>query len=174
MYMDTITLEMDETRELRWTFSAIKGFEKRGREILRRLEVKNERGLSVANGPMHAGMILGGYIRISDIMEAAVAAATGLSGLDGKKGEPSEAATAIDSYLTNGGSLEGLQQALFKAYQQSNDPSSIAPWEEALAREEEMRQIAREKVLTQVEISREELRASQEKLRKLSGGQPTQ
>lgn len=173
MDMDTITLEMDESRELRWTFSAIKGFEKRGREILRRLEIKTERGLSVANGPMHAGMILGGYIRISDILEAAVAAATGLSGLDGKKGEPSEAATAINSYIANGGSLEDLQQALFKSYQQSNDPSSIAPWEEAMAREGEMRQIAREKALTQVEISREELKANQAKLKRLSGGQPS-
>jgi len=171
-----ITLVMDQERELRWTFSAIKNFEKKAREILKRLDVKTERGLSIAtNGSIHAGYVLGNFGRLSDVVEAAVGAAAGLDVLEGKNGGPSEAARAIDAYLEKGGSLEDLQRALFESYQQSNDPSSIATWKEAVAREEEIRKVNQEKKATQLEIAQEELRRDQARLQELksSGGQPT-
>jgi len=61
---DEIGIQMD--------VSAIKRFEKRGMELLKKLDVKNDRGQPIASMPMHAGMILGNYLRISDILEAAV------------------------------------------------------------------------------------------------------
>ena len=164
-----ISLVMDQERELRWTFSAIKTFEKRSREILTRLDVKTERGLPISkSGYIHAGYVLGNFGRLSDIMEAALGAAAGLKVLEGKDGAPSEAAQAMDAYLLKGGSLDDLQRALFESYQQSNDPSSIATWKEALARQEEKRK-------TELEISKEELRQSQVRLQELksSGGQLT-
>ena len=171
-----IVLEMDQSRELRWTFSAIKSFEKRSREILKRLDVKSERGLPIANnGSIHAGYVLGNFGRLSDVMEAALGAAAGLGLLEGKNGIPSEAARAIDAYLEKGGSLDDLQRALFESYQQSNDPSSIAEWKAAIMREEEIRKINQERKATQLEIAQEELKREQARLQELqsSGGQPT-
>ena len=171
-----ITLEMDQTREFRWTFQAIKEFEKRSRELLKRLDVKNERGLQIANnGSIHAGFVLGNFGRLSDVMEAALGAAAGLSTMEGKNGAPSEAAMAIDAYLERGGSLDDLQRALFESYQQSNDPSSIAEWKAAIQREEEIRRINQEKAAARLEIAQEELRQDQARLQELksSGGQPT-
>ena len=170
-----ITLAMDQERELRWTFSAIKNFEKIAREIFKRLDVKTERGLSITNGgSIHAGFVLGNFGRLSDVVEAAVGAAAGLDVLEGKNGGPSEAARAIDAYLEKGGSLDDLQRALFESYQQSNDPSSIAEWKAAIAREEEIRRINQEKASTRMEIAQEELKRDQAKLAELksSGGQP--
>ena len=95
MSENAVILDMDESRELRWTFAAIKNFEKRGREILKRLDLKTERGQPIATSPMHAGFILSNFLRIAEVLEASVAAATGLSGLEGKKGEPSEASDTL-------------------------------------------------------------------------------
>ncbi len=172
---EAIILDMDKTRELKWTFGAIKVFEKRARDILKSLDVRDERGRSVANIPMHAGFVLANFLRISDIMEAAVGAATGLSAVD-EKDMPSEAAQAIDAYIGRGGSLEELQQAIYRAYLVANDPSSLSDWMENLSREEEIRRINREKQEAKVEIARIELEDDQKKLarlKKISGSQPT-
>ncbi len=169
---EAIILDMDKTRELKWTFGAIKTFEKRAREILKRLDVRDEKGRSVANIPMHAGFILANFLRISDIMEAAIGAACGISALE-EKDKPSEAAQAIDAYLERGGSLEDLQRQIYRAYLVANDPSSLSDWEENLAREEEIRRINREKQEAKLEIARIELAEDQAKITRLSGSQPT-
>lgn len=173
MTNESVILDMDESRELKWTFGAIKNFEKRGREILKRLDLKNERGQAIATAPMHAGFILSNFLRISDILEAAVAAATGLSGLEGKKGEPSEASVAIDGYLQRGGNIETLQNEIYRAYLVSADPSSILEWEGNLAREAEIKRINREKQEAKMMLARAELAADQAKLLKISGSAPT-
>lgn len=173
---NAVILDMDETRELKWTFGAIKNFEKRGREILKRLDLKNERGQSIATAPMHAGYMLANFLRIAEIQEAAVAASVGLSGLDGKKGEPSEAAQAIDGYLDRGGDLEKLQRSIYMAYLVANDPSSVPEWTANIARDEEIKRINREKQEAKMEVARLELTADLEKietLKKISGKQPT-
>lgn len=175
MTNEAIILDMDESRELKWTFGAIKTFEKRSREILKRMDIKDERGRAVANVPTHAGFLLANFLRISDILEAAVGAACGLSALDGKD-KPSEAAIAIDEYMSRGGSLESLQQAIYRAYLVANDPSSILDWEGNLAREAEARRINREKQEAKMEVARLELAEDQakiEKLRTISGTTPT-
>lgn len=172
---NSILLDMDVARELKWTFGAIKNFEKRGREILKRMDIKNERGQTIATSPMSAGTILANFLRIAEILEASVAASTGLSGLEGKKGEPSEAARAIDGYIERGGNIEDLQNLVYKAYLLSSDPSSIAPWEENMAREAEAKRINREKSEAKMEIARLELaddRAKIETLKKISGEKP--
>ncbi len=170
---DATILDMDESRELKWNFGAIKNFEKRGREILKRLDLKNERGQPIATTPMHAGFILANFLRISDILEAAVGAATGLSGLEGKKGEPSEASAAIDGYLQRGGSIETLQNEIYRAYLVSADPSSISEWEANRERETEIKRINKEKQEAKMELARQELAADQAKLLKASGAAPT-
>lgn len=177
MANEAIILDMDETRELKWTFGAIKNFEKRGREILKRMDLKTERGQSIATSPMHAGFLLANFLKIAEILEAAVAAAIGVSGLEGKNGVPSEAAVAIDGYLQKGGSLEELQRETYKAYLLAADPSSIPAWLENIAKEAEIRQINKEKQEAKMEVARLELAADQEKIEKLkktSGKQPTE
>lgn len=173
MTNESVILDMDESRELKWTFGAIKNFEKRGREILKRLDLKNERGQAIATAPMHAGFILSNFLRISDILEAAVAAATGLSGLEGKKGEPSEASVAIDGYLQRGGNIETLQNEIYRAYLVSADPSSILEWEANRARETEIKRINAEKQEAKMMLARAELAADQARLLKISGSAPT-
>ena len=171
--MEATILNMDRERELRWTFGAIKTFEKRGREILKRLDIKNERGQAIATAPMHAGAILSNFLRIADILEAAVGAAIGVSAIEGKKGEPSEASDAIEMYLQHGGSIEALQNEIYRAYLQATDPSSIPVWQENIAREAETRRINQEKQAARLEIARLELASDQEKIRKLSGSPST-
>ncbi len=173
MTNESVILDMDESREMKWTFGAIKNFEKRGREILKRLDLKNERGQAITTAPMHAGYIISNYLRISDILEAAVAAATGLSGLGGKNGELSEASVAIDGYLQRGGNIETLQNEIYRAYLVSADPSSILEWEGNLAREAEIKRINREKQEAKMMLARAELAADQARLLKISGSAPT-
>ncbi len=155
--------------ELQWTFGAMKKFERDSRAILKRMDIKleqkNERGLSVPI-PVHTGSILAAFGKVSEIMEVAIAAATGLSSLDGKKGEPSEASQAIDDYLEAGGSLEELQHGVYQAYLEKNDPSSIPLWQENIARARRMEEIERE-------ISKTALAEAEEKLKKISGSKST-
>lgn len=176
MTNEATILDMDESRELRWTFGAIKTFEKRSREILKRMDIKDEKGRAVANVPTHAGFLLANFLRISDILEAAVGAACNIGALEGKKGEPSEASVAIDGYLSHGGSLEELQQAIYRAYLVANDPSSLSEWEDNLLREQEVKRINREKQEAKMAVARLELAEDQariEKLKAISGAAPT-
>jgi hypothetical protein len=153
-----ISLDMDEIRELRWTFPAIKQFEERGRTILKR------QGVLDAKAPAHAGGILAGYMRIADILEAAVAAATGLNGLDGKQ---SDAGKAIQGYLDRGGDLESLQRAIYESYLMAADPSFIAVWRARIAAEDinKIREMEAERV--QRETSDLELQAAKKRLEDL-------
>lgn len=173
---NAVILDMDETRELKWTFGAIKNFEKRGREILKRLDLKSERGQSIATAPMHAGFILDQFLRIADILEAAVAAATGLSGLEGKKGESSEASNAIDGYLSRNGNIETLQNEIYRTYLVTADPSSIPKWEANRERDTEIKRINKEKQEAKMELARQELADDLKKIEKMktiSGAAPT-
>ena len=156
--------------EFKWTFSAIKSFEKRGREILKRMDIRNEKGILLATAPMHAGMILANFLKISDILEAAVGAATGLSALDGKKGEESEASQAIGEWLAAGGDLETLQRDIYRAYLVAADPSGISAWEAAVQREAEIADVNRQKAEARLEVARLELAQDQQKIKLLSSG----
>ena len=163
-----ITLDMDETRELRWNFRALQKFESRAKDILKRHEIFKP-GMAV-----HAGYILSNFLKISDVLEAAVAAACDIDGI-GKKDGPSEAAVAIQGYLDRGGSLESLQQKIYHSYLVVNDPSLVAVWQENIAREEETARINKEKAEAKLEVARLELADDQKKIetfRKLSGSEP--
>lgn len=151
---DAIILDMDESREIKWTFGAIKKFEGRGRDLLKQLKIVGDRGQAITN--IHAGALLANFGRISEIMEAAVAATTGLSGIETKDG-PSPASSAIDAYLQHSGSLEELQRAVYKAYLAANDPSSLQEWAENIARDAELKRMTREKADLQIEQVRKEL-----------------
>jgi hypothetical protein len=165
---EAIILDMDKERELKWTFGAIKIFEKRAKELLKRLDIRNDKGQQIASQPMHAGYILANFLRISDIMEAAVGAATGLSALDGKD-KSSEASDAIDAYIERGHSLEDLQRCVYKAYLVAADPSSIQEWEANIAREEEIKRINKEKQEARMEVARLELADDLKKIERLKG-----
>ena len=185
---EAIILDMDKERELKWTFGAIKTFEKRAKEILKRQDVRVPIYQTVGNQSvdtgktrpavelsLHAGFILANFLRISDIMEAAVGAATGLSALDSKD-KPSEAAQAIDGYLERGGSMEKLQHSIYMAYLVANDPSSIQEWLGNIAREEEIKRINKEKQEAKMEVARLELADDLrrvETLKGISGSGPT-
>jgi hypothetical protein len=171
-----ITLDMDESRELRWNFRNMQKFESRAKDILKRHEVKNERGQLISSMAINTGFVLANFMKIADIMEAAVASAIGVSGLEGKKGEPSEAVVAIQGYLDRGGDLETLQKEIYHSYLLVNDPSSVEEWQGNVAREAEIKRINKEKAAAQVEIARMELANDQKKietLRKASGSTPT-
>lgn len=163
-----ITLDMDETRELRWNFRALQKFESRAKDILKRHEIFKP-GMAV-----HAGYVLSNFLKISDVLEAAVAAACDIDGI-GKKDGPSEASQAIQGYLDRGGSLESLQQKIYHSYLVVNDPSLVAVWQENIAREEEAARINKEKAEAKLEVARLELADDQKKIetfRKLSGSEP--
>jgi hypothetical protein len=163
---------MDIERELKWTFAAIKNFEKRGREILKRMDIKNDRGQPIATSPMHAGFILANFMKISDILEAAVAASAGISGLDGKD-KPSEAHQAIEGYIERGGgSINDLEIALYRAWTGYEGPSAMAEYEASLTREAEIKRINQEKAEAKMEVARMELADDLkkiERLKKVSG-----
>lgn len=163
-----ITLCMDEERTLRWDFRSLQKFESRAKDILKRHEIFKP-GMGI-----HAGFVLGNYLKIADVLEAAVAAACGIDGL-GKKDEPSEAAVAIQGYLDRGGSLESLTREVYHSYLVVNDPSSIAVWQENIAREEETIRINKEKAEAKLEVARLELADDLKKIatfQKLSGSEP--
>jgi hypothetical protein len=163
-----ITLDMDETRELRWNFRALQKFESRAKDILKRHEIFKP-GMAV-----HAGYILSNFLKISDVLEAAVAAACDIDGI-GKKDGPSEASQAIQGYLDRGGDLETLAREIYHSYLVVNDPSMVAVWQENIAREEETARINKEKADAKLEVSRLELADDQKKIetfRKLSGSEP--
>ena len=163
-----ITLDMDETRELRWNFRALQKFESRAKDILKRHEIFKP-GMAV-----HAGYILSNFLKISDVLEAAVAAACDIDGI-GKKDGPSEAAVAIQGYLDRGGSLESLQQKIYHSYLVVNDPSLVAVWLENMAREAEINRINKEKADAKLEVARLELADDRKKiqnLQKISGNKP--
>jgi len=146
-----ITLDMDETRELRWDFRGIKTFEDRARNILRRQEVIQP-GASI-----YAGGVLANFIQMADILEAAIAAATGLSGLEGPKGDPSPATKAIQGYLDRGGNLDQLRKEVYHSYLVVNDPSSVLDWMKNLERIETGKQIDREAADTRIDQARAEM-----------------
>ena len=163
-----ITLDMDETRELRWNFRALQKFESRAKDILKMQEVFKP-GMAI-----HAGYVLSNFLKISDVLEAAVAAACDIDGI-GKKDGPSEAAVAIQGYLDRGGSLESLQQKIYHSYLVVNDPSLVAVWLENMAREAEINRINKEKAEAKLEVARLELADDRKKiqnLQKISGNKP--
>lgn len=167
---DAVILDMDESREIKWTFGAMKKFGSRAREVLRKqkVEVRNERGQLLSIGQLGVGFMLSQFLRIEEVMEAAVAATCGISHLEGKDGL-SETSKAIDAYIERGGSMEDLERAIFRAYLVASDPSSVQEWEANLVREAETRRINAEKQEARMEVARLELKGDQEKIMKLKG-----
>jgi hypothetical protein len=170
-------LNMDQEREPKWTFGAMKKFGQRAREVLRKqkVEVRNDRGQLLSIGQLGIGFMLSQFLRIEEVMEAAVAATCGLSYLEGKDGS-SEASKAIDAYMERGGDMETLERSIFRAYLVASDPSSIQEWEANLGREVEARRINKEKQEARMEIARLELQNDQKKidtLKGISGAAPT-
>ena len=157
MANEATILDMDKEREIKWTFGAMKVFEKRAKEVLKRLGTKDANGRLFADSPADMRALLA-FLPISDVLEAAVGAATGLSALEGKDGSLSEAAQAIDAYLVRGGDIESLHHAIWKAFFVVKDPSALPVWEAEIAREKEKRQIEQEKKDAEIRIKRAELR----------------
>ena len=160
MANEAIILDMDESREIKWTFGAMKVFEKRAKEVLKRLGTKDANGRLFADSPADTRALLA-FLPISDILEAAVGATAGLSALEGKDGGPSEAAQAIDAYLGRGGDIESLHHALWKAFFTVKDPSALPIWEAEIAREKEKRQIEQEKKEADMRILKAQLQDRQ-------------
>ena len=177
MTNDAIILDMDQERELKWTFGAMKKFGQRAREVLRKqkVEVRNERGQLLSIGQLGIGFMLSQFLRIEEVMEAAVAATCGISYLEGKDGA-SEASKAIDAFIERGGNMEDLERNIFRAYLVASDPSSIPEWGANMKREAETRRINAEKQEARMEIARMELRDDLKKidtLKGISGNAPT-
>jgi len=158
--MRDIIVEMDEVRKFRWTWDAIQKFESRAKSILKRQDILQP-GMTT-----HTGHVLTAYIRMADILEAAVGAVIG---------NPEGAKGAIEAYLEKGGDLETLQLKIYEAYLVAADPSSLENWEADIRMEEETRRINREKANAKLEIARLELAddlAKIERLKKLAENQP--
>ena len=157
MANEAIILDMDKEREIKWTFGAMKVFEKRAKEVLKRLGTKDVNGRLFADSPADMRALLA-FLPISDILEAAVGAVTGLSALEGKDGSPSEAAQAIDAYLGHGGDIESLHHAIWKAFFVVKDPSALPVWEAEIVRGREKQQIEQEKKDADMRILKAQLK----------------
>lgn len=148
------TLEMDEPREIRWDFRAIKNFEQRSKNILTRLQVTIpniiiSEGRAVDGGKIpianaNANRIMATFVNMAEILEVAVGAATGLSYLEAK-GEPSQAAMAIDGWLARGNSMKDLGDTLYAEFIRATDPLAFARIQEAKAKAEAEAKAAQEK-----------------------------
>ena len=156
MEFDTILLA---DKPIVWTFAAMKKFEARVKGILKKLEIKP--------GANHTGYFLANYLRITEVLEAAVTASTGLDGMEGKKGEPSEALQAIEDYLEQGGTLDDLQKAIYRAFLEKNDPSSIPLWLAEVRRNLRVMEVNQMKEEAKLEIARLELEADQKKIEEM-------
>jgi len=125
--------------EFKWTFKAIRTFENASKRILKQQDIKVN-GQPAATNPLHAGAILANFIKMSDIMAAAVAASLSAQDLDKKPTEAmTDAESQIQSMLDGGMSLEDIQNDIYRSYLETNDPSSIAIWEAARKRDQEAR-----------------------------------
>lgn len=124
--------------EFKWTFKAIKDFEKYGKRILKLQDIKVN-GQPATGMPLHAGAILANFIKISEITEGAIAAMVG--DLDKKSTEALEAADkVIQEMLDSGDGLEDIQTKLYRSYLETSDPSSIPIWEAALEKDRQKRE----------------------------------
>lgn len=136
-------IEMDELREMVWTFLAIKNFEKRSKEILKRLGVEipniqviDGKAMAVGTVPVAnatAHMILGQFVRMAEVLEVAVAASTSLSWME-VKGQPSPAAVAIQGYMERGNSMDSLAELVYDEFLRSSDPLAFAKRMDAKAK----------------------------------------
>lgn len=140
MVNEAITLEMDEPREVKWTFDAIKKFEQRSKAILTRLHVTIPNLARIDGRVVEAGTvpvanatalrILGDFVKMAEILEVVTGAATGLSYLEAK-GEPSPAAKAIDGWMSNGNSLDDLAETLYGEFLRASNPLAFVRWQES-------------------------------------------
>lgn len=125
--------------EFKWTFKAIRTFETASKRILKQQDIKMN-GQPVVGNPLHTGAILANFIKMSDIMAAAVAATLSAQDLDKRPTEAlADAESMIQGMLDNGASLEDIQNNIYRSYLETNDPSSIAIWEAARKRDLEAR-----------------------------------
>jgi hypothetical protein len=150
-----ITLEMDEQRMIRWDVEALQTFEQRARKILKEHEIGQPRM------PLHTGFIIANYIKVFDILLAAVQAAIHTK-------EEKTARAAIQGYLDKGGSLEVLEREIYHAYLVTNDPSSVSIWKENVLREDQNRKLERERQDLDTRIKMAELEISRQKLAELT------
>jgi hypothetical protein len=124
--------------EFKWTFKAIKDFEKYGKRILKQQDIKVN-GQPTTGMALSAGAILANFIKLSEITEGAIAAMLG--DLDLKPSEALGAADkAIQEMLDSGDSLEDIQNKLYRAFLETSDPSSIPIWEAALEKDRQKRE----------------------------------
>lgn len=140
MVNEAITLDMDEEREVKWTFDAIKKFEMRSKMILTRLHVTIPNLARIDGRVVEAGTvpianatalrILGDFVKMAEILEVATAAATGLSYMEAKD-EPSPAAKAIDGWMSRGKSLDDLAETLYGEFLRASNPLAFAKWQES-------------------------------------------
>jgi hypothetical protein len=145
MVNEATMLEMDEPREIKWNFSAIKNFEMRSKMILTRLHVTIPNIVKIDGRAVEAGTvpianatalrILGDFVKMAEILEVAVGAATGLSYLE-IKGEPSPAAKAIDCWMAKGNSLDDLAETLYGEFLHASNPLAFARWQESRKKQE--------------------------------------
>lgn len=166
-----ITLDMDKIRELRWDFRAMQKFERRAKDLLKR------EGSIQPNTQVHTGFVLVNYLKPMEILEAAVAAATGLSGLEGKGGEPSAAAVAIQGYIDHGGSMDTLRKEILHSFLVVNDPFTVPEWMEGVHRAAELRKVEAATEDAKLELARLGLAEKMKKvedMRKVSGSPPAE
>jgi hypothetical protein len=139
-------IEMDQLREMKWTFTAIKNFEHRSKEILKRLgveipniQVLDGKPIAVGTVPIANAtyqLIMSQFGRMAEILEVSVGASTGLSWLEAK-GQPSAAALAIQGYTERGNSLDSLAELTYEELLRASDPLAYARRMDARAKAEQ-------------------------------------
>ena len=155
--------------EFIWTWQAIKDFTNEARIIGKKL------GMVAQPQPISTqppGFFLTRFLRLPEILEAAVAASTGQDLGKHPDQAKKEAARVIQEWLTDNpeAGIEGLQDTLYKAFIQGADPSSISALDAEVERAKEEKKINQAQAAVDLEIKRAKLDASMETLEKMSSG----
>ena len=157
--------------EFIWTWQAIKDFTNEARTVGKKLGIVSQPQSITTQPP---GFFITRFLRLPEILELAVAASTGQDLSKHVDQARAEAARIIQNWLADNpeAGLEGLQDAIYKAFIQGADPSSISALEAEVERAREEKKINQAQAAVDLELKRAKLDASRETLEKMNSGKP--
>lgn len=161
--------------EFIWTWQAIKDFGIEARNIAKKLGIVVLDNATRQPLPITAqapGFFLARFIRLPEILEAAVAASTGQDLAKHPDQARKEADRIIQEWINDNreSGIEGLQEEIYKAFIQTADPSTISALEAESERAKEEKTINQEQATVDLELKRVRLEISRENLAKQSSG----
>lgn len=155
--------------EFIWTWQAIKDFTNEARAVGKKLGIVSPSQPITTQPP---GFFITRFLRLPEILELAVAASTGQDLSKHADQARTEAARIIQNWLAENpeDGVEGIQDAVYKAFIQGADPSSISALEAEVERAKEEKKINQAQAAVDLEIKRAKLEDSRETLEKMNSG----